>query len=151
MRVSDMEKVSFDAARDTTDVRAALFVDVRGDALRVVFLRLCVLDVRSRGTNAVARAAVLRFTVVAVRAWDCVVVLLLFVRETGVPSRTAPQAMPMQTNIFAAKNRIFFISGTEFSKNLFFAASEYFINFSCCKRCKNNIICRLPVRIWRNW
>ena len=78
-----------------------------------------------RGIRVVERGVLVLFVVVDTRLWDCCAdVLADFVRETLVPSRTAPPAIPVQSNKFMTKIRIFFISGKKSSKILLFSASE---------------------------
>ena len=126
VRVSDMlVAVLSDAARDTTFVR---FVFVRDVAARAAAGSRFCADVRGvvplRGTNVVLRGDVLRFTVVAVRLWTWGGFFSFLVRETAVPSRTAPPAMPTQVNMFAAKNRIFFISDASVAKICFLSQAN---------------------------
>ena len=77
--------------------------------MRDVVIRAFVAVI-ARGTNVVVRGVVLRFTVVVVRDWDGCDFISDLLRETAVPSRTAPLATPMQTSRFAMKIRILFIS-----------------------------------------
>jgi hypothetical protein len=124
VRVLDIENESSFVARALT---VCFFVDdvlVRGFCvvLREVVVRGVVVALR--GDNVVFRGAVVLRDVVAVRTCVCCVSFSVLVRETVVPSRTAPVATPIQVSIFAAKNRIFFISGKKFTKFVLFPASE---------------------------
>ena len=165
VRVDDMAVVFVVPARDmficapprvvvATLVRVLL---VRGDTDRDVALRdfmFCVVRVlvdAVRDVSVVVRALV-RGIVVDMR--DCVVAFaFVAVRDIDVPSRTAAPATPMQSSRFATKIRIFFISGKIIANLHFFtqANNEFclyknagFVNFSCCKEFKIDILCQTP-------
>ena len=157
VRVSDIENVLSDAARGIT---LTLFFFSR--VVWVERVGCCLFPVgcdedAGRGAGDSVRAVItIGREVVLIRFWaGC---FPADERDVAVPSRTAPLAMPMQASRFAVKNRIFFISGESVANLYFFLQVNnvsffcvIFIFFSCCKNLKNDIICRLPVRIWRNW
>ena len=131
VRVLAIIAPSFDNARAVIAVKLRVadeLVRVVVPPLRVVVDGCVVLTTvwrAVRGVSVVPRLADV-LAVVFVRDWFAVVVvsLVLLVRETAVPSRTAASAMPRHITRFVNKTRSFFISGLYFSKNFVFCASE---------------------------